>query len=268
MPVKTPREWTSVPHVPPRAPPWPAPPLRGGTYGLWQLGVDTSTCLLSHHRKAAQGGTQPPRGLGACFSRFHPHHRQEGLTGATVHPLQHRLHSGDPATGEDQHFHVEALASILTQDPLHLGSPGANSLWFPPKVCQGVIREQVHRLSRGQFPPPGKPGFALGLVLHQPEPSTCPQGVYILVGRMTDMKRSVHDRCQGEPSMKKENQAGGCWQWRRGASSRWEEEVSGGASPRRCPRRLPFRGGARGGSKGKGVQRREQHRGSVLICIH
>lgn len=258
MPVKTPREWTSVPYVPPRVPSWPTPPLRGGTYGLWRLGVDTSTHLLPHHRKTAQGGTQPPRGLRVSFSWFHPHHRQEGLTGAAVHQLQHRLHSGDPTTGEDRHFQMEVLAGNLTWDPLHLGSPGVNSLWFLPKVCQGVSREQLHCLSGGRFPPPGKPGFALGLVLCQPEPSTCPQGVYILVGRTTDMKRSAHNRCQGEPSMKKENQAGQCWQWRRGESSCWEKEVSGG----------PLQGGVRGGSKGKGVQRREQHGGSVLICIH
>ena len=66
-------------------------------------------------------------------------------------------------------------------------------------------------------------------------PALSPQGVYILVGRTTDMKRFVRDRCQGEPSTKKENQAGGCWQWQRGESSHWEEEVSGGG---------PLRGGA------------------------
>ena len=134
---------------------------------------------------------------------------------------------------------MEALAGNLTQDPLHLGSPRANSLWFPPKVCQGGIREQLHPLSGGQFPPPGKPGFALGLVLRQPEPSTCPQGVYILVGRTTDMKRFVRDRCQGEPSTKKENQAGGCWQWQRGESSHWEEEVSGGGLSEEVPEAAP-----------------------------
>lgn len=70
------------------------------------------------------------------------------------------------------------------------------------------------------------------------------------------MKRSAHNRCQGEPSMKKENQAGQCWQWRRGELLLGEGgEV--GASPRRC----------RGGSKGKGVQRGTALGGSV-ICIH
>lgn len=253
--MKTPREWPSGPHVPPRVPPWPAPPLRGGTYGLWQLGMDTSTHLLPHHRKTAQGGTQPPRGLGAC----HPHHRQEGLTGAAVHQLQQRLHSGDPTTGEDRHFHVEALAGNLTRDPLHLGRPGANSLWFPPEVCQGGSRVAAPPPQRGPAPSTRKAWLCTGLGSASTRTKHLP---YILVGRPTDMKRSVHNGCQGEPSTKKENQSGQCQQWRRGEDSRREEEVRG-TSPRRCPRRLQGEGCSEKGT----AQRLCINLHSLIFCL-
>lgn len=67
---------------------------------------------------------------GACFSWFHSHHRQEGLTGATVHQLQHRLHSGDPTTGRTgismwKHWLATLLGTLCTWVALGLTASGS-----------------------------------------------------------------------------------------------------------------------------------------------
>ena len=68
-----------------------------------------------------------------------------------------------PHHREDRHFHVEALVGNLTRDPLHLGRPGANSLWLPPKVCQGGSRVAVPPSQRGPVPSTRKAWFCTGL---------------------------------------------------------------------------------------------------------